>query len=183
MVRQTLFEQFQEETYTRGFEVITSIDEGKQLAANRALVNGLKTIMTNPMAIAGPMPTIRPPPEIRHLNGWSIWRRCRLMEINSRPLSQVYGKGPSPHCLRTARKSMCPGTAFAGPLRFEAGKRPPPQVAGDAVQVGDLIRVKPAPDHWELGQVPDIRGALVSVSPITAGFWLWQVAMISAGIR
>ena len=124
MVRQTLFEQFQEETYTRGFEVITSIDGGKQLAANRALVNGLKTIMTSPMAIAGPMPTIRPPPEIRHLNGWSIWRRCRLMEINSRPLSQVYGKEPSPHCLRTARKSMCPGTAFAGPLRFEAGTKP-----------------------------------------------------------
>ena len=61
--------------------------------------------------------------------------------------------------------------AYAFRNRNEAWS--PPQVAGDAVQVGDLIRVKPAPDHRELGQVPDIQGALVSVSPITAGFWLW----------
>ena len=42
MVRQTLFDQFGEEAYTRGFEVITSINGDLQLAANNALVSGLE---------------------------------------------------------------------------------------------------------------------------------------------
>ena len=42
---------------------------------------------------------------------------------------------------------------------------PPPSVASDVVEVGDLIRVKSDEEGWELGQVPDIQGALVSMSP------------------
>ena len=42
MVRQTLFDQFGEEAYTRGFEVITSINGDLQIAANNALVSGLE---------------------------------------------------------------------------------------------------------------------------------------------
>jgi penicillin-binding protein 1A len=38
-------------------------------------------------------------------------------------------------------------------------------VAADAVAIGDLIRVTWDETHWELGQVPDIQGALISMSP------------------
>ena len=81
MVRQTLFEH-QEETHTRGLEV-TSIDGDN--SRQRALLTGSKTTTTSHMAIAGPMSTIRPPPQIQHLNGWSTGAGTDL-EINSRPL-------------------------------------------------------------------------------------------------
>ena len=42
MVRQTLYDQFGEEAYTRGFEVITSINGDLRVAANNALVSGLE---------------------------------------------------------------------------------------------------------------------------------------------
>ena len=42
---------------------------------------------------------------------------------------------------------------------------PPPQVAAEVVQTGDLIRLKSVDGEWQLGQVPDIQGALVSMSP------------------
>ena len=166
MVRQTLFEQFQEETYTRGFEVITSIVGDKQLAANRALVNGLENYYDKPHGYRGPMPTIRPPLEIRHPNGWSIWRRYRLWKSTAGHCHKCTGKS----LLRTVEgrhEIDVPrdGIRWAYAFRSRNEAWPPPQVAGDAVQVGDLIRVKLAPDHWELGQVPDIQGALVSVSP------------------
>ena len=70
MVRQTLFEQFQQETYTRGFEVITSLDGDKQLAANRALINGLENHYDSLMAI-GARRQLSRRLEIRRLTGWS----------------------------------------------------------------------------------------------------------------
>ncbi|MFN3162997.1 MAG: penicillin-binding transpeptidase domain-containing protein, partial [Pseudohongiellaceae bacterium] len=57
--------------------------------------------------------------------------------------------------------------AYAFRSRNEAW--PPPQTASDVVQVGDLIRLKETAAGWELGQVPDIQGALVSMSPSDGG--------------
>ena len=42
MVRRTIYEQFGEDTYSRGFEVITSIDGDLQIDANKAVINGLE---------------------------------------------------------------------------------------------------------------------------------------------
>ena len=43
MVRQQLYEEHGEAAYSQGFEVVTSIDGDKQLAANKALIDGLET--------------------------------------------------------------------------------------------------------------------------------------------
>ena len=59
------------------------------------------------------------------------------------------------------------GISWAYAFRSRNEAWPPPQQASDAVAVGDLIRVKRSNDAWELGQVPDIQGALVSMSPST----------------
>ena len=42
MVRQQLYEEHGNEAYSQGFEVVTTIDGDMQLAANKALVNGLE---------------------------------------------------------------------------------------------------------------------------------------------
>ena len=43
---------------------------------------------------------------------------------------------------------------------------PPPDAASDLVKIGDLVRIKLDQEgDWELGQVPEVQGALVSMSP------------------
>ena len=54
MVRQQLYQEFGEATYTLGFEVTTSIDGDKQLAANRALVEGLEVYYDKRHGYRGP---------------------------------------------------------------------------------------------------------------------------------
>ena len=46
---------------------------------------------------------------------------------------------------------------------------PPPESAADLVKIGDLVRIKHAAEGWELGQVPEIQGALISMSPQNGG--------------
>ncbi|MBG09738.1 MAG: peptidase [Gammaproteobacteria bacterium] len=166
MVRQTLFEQFQQETYTRGFEVITSIDGDKQLAANRALVNGLEDYYDKPHGYRGPNANSPaagdPKPDwLEHLApipNYGNQQPAIVTDIRERAFSAL---------LKDGEEVDVPwdGIRWAYAFRSRNEAWPPPQVAADVVQIGDLVRVKRGIDHWELGQVPDIQGALVSISP------------------
>ena len=42
-----------------------------------------------------------------------------------------------------------------------------PETPADVLAPGDLVRVRSTPEGWELAQVPDIQGALVSLNPQT----------------
>ena len=167
MVRQTLFEQFQQETYTRGFEVITSLDGDKQLAANRALINGLENHYDKPHGYRGPdanYPAAAGDPKadwLEHLApvpSYGNQQPAIVTSVGERAFSALLKDG-------TEINVPWDGIRWAYAFRSRNEAWPPPRVAGDAVQIGDLIRVKPGIDHWELGQVPDVQGALVSISP------------------
>ncbi|MFT6092752.1 MAG: penicillin-binding protein 1A, partial [Pseudohongiellaceae bacterium] len=56
------------------------------------------------------------------------------------------------------------GMSWAYAFRSRNEAWPPPSVAADVVKIGDLIRLKAGDSSWTLGQVPDIQGALVSMS-------------------
>ncbi len=60
---------------------------------------------------------------------------------------------------------------------------PPPQTASDAVSMGDMIRVRRIGGSWELGQVPEIQGALVSMRPSNGELVALIGAMTSAEVR
>ena len=54
---------------------------------------------------------------------------------------------------------------------------PPPDAASDLVKIGDLVRIKfDEKGNWELGQVPEVQGALVSMSPKMGQYFqlLWE---------
>lgn len=44
-----------------------------------------------------------------------------------------------------------------------------PSEASDVASVGDVVRIEPGAERWELRQVPEIQGALVSLDPRTGG--------------
>ena len=167
MVRQQLYEQYGEDTYTKGFEVITTIDGDKQLAANEALVNGLEEYYDKPHGFRGADGHYAPPEE----NAEQFW----LQELQPVP---VYGN-QQPAIVTEVREQQIQvllksgerveipweGLRWARPYISQNNAWPPPQSAADIVKVGDLVRARNYGDYWALGQTPDIQAALVSVAP------------------
>ncbi len=167
MVRQELYDRYGEDTYTQGFEVITSIDGDKQLLANAALVNGLENYYDRRHGYRGPGANYPPDliePEaqwLRELEGVPTYGNQRpaiVTGVQSRSFAAL---------LQSGEVITVPweGIRWAYQFRNRNEAWPPPQAAGDVVSAGDLIRVREFEGEWQLGQVPDIQGALVSVSP------------------
>ncbi len=167
MVRQELYDRYSEDTYTQGFEVITSIDGDKQLLANAALVNGLENYYDRRHGYRGPSANYPPDliePEaqwLRELEGVPTYGNQRpaiVTGVQSRSFTALLQSGE-------AITVPWEGIRWAYRFRNRNEAWPPPQAAGDVVSVGDLIRLREFEGEWQLGQVPDIQGALVSVSP------------------
>ena len=166
MVRQQLFQQFGEETYSKGFEVTTSIDGDNQLAANKALIDGLEIYYDRSHGYRGP--EAHYPADL--LEPRSIWleqlqpvptygnqQPAIVTEVQNQSFTAMLKSGESISIgwegIRWARKFV--NRNYAEPV----------ESATDVVQVGDLIRLKQNVNRWELGQVPDLQGALISISP------------------
>jgi len=171
MVRQQLYDEFGEETYSRGFEVVTTVDGDKQLAANKALIDGLEIYYDKRHGYRGPDAHF--PPDL--LDPRSEWLRQLdpIPEYGSQQpaiVTSVQGLSFSA-MLKSGNTITVPweGIDWAYAFRSRNEAWPPPQTASDVVQVGDLIRLKETDAGWELGQVPDIQGALVSMSPTDGG--------------
>lgn len=167
MVRQQLYDEFGEDTYSQGFEVVTSIDGDKQLAANKALIEGLETYYDKRHGYRGPdahyAPDLLNPREVwleqlQPVPEYGNQRPAIVTAVQERSFTALLKTG------NTVQVSW-EGIAWAYEFRSRNEAWPPPQTASDVVQVGDLIRVKQVDGTWELGQVPDIQGALVSMSP------------------
>ena len=167
MVRQTLYDQFGEETYTRGFEVTTSIDGDLQLAANKSMIDGLETYYDKRHGYRGPDANYPPDPD-DPTEGWLAHLGPIPTYGNQMPAIVTDVQNQSfDALLKTGEKITVSweGITWAYTFRSRNEAWPPPSSASDAVKVGDLIRVKSDEVGWELGQVPDIQGALVSMSP------------------
>jgi penicillin-binding protein 1A len=169
MVRQHLYQQYGEDTYTQGFDVITTIDGDKQLLANAALVNGLETYYDKRHGYRGPDAQFPPDPvdpnafwleQLQGVSDYGNQQPAIVTAVQERSFAAM---------LRNGSTITVPweGISWAYAYRSRNEAWPPPQVAADVVAVGDLIRVKAKGDSWELGQIPDIQGALVSMSPDT----------------
>jgi len=169
MVRQHLYDQYGEETYTRGFEVITSIDGGKQLAANAALVTGLEIYYDKSHGYRGPDANFAT--TASDATAYWLEQLQTVSDYGNQQAAIVTNVADLSFqaLLRNGEVITVPwaGISWANAFRNRNERGPAPQNAGEVVAVGDLIRVKTSKNSWELGQIPDIQGALISVSPNT----------------
>jgi len=169
MVRQYLYDQYGEETYSKGFEVTTTIDGDKQLSANEAIVSGLETYYDKRHGYRGPdaqYPTDEENPaqfwleQLQAVPDFGNQQPAIVTNVAERSFQALMKNGE----IVTVPWE---GISWAYAFRSRNEAWPPPQTASDAVTTGDLIRVKRNNDIWELGQIPEIQGALVSMSPNT----------------
>ena len=186
MVRSEMLRRYGEDTYTAGFQVVTSLDSSLQTAANYALRNGLLEF-TRRRGYRGPItiteldaalldaPLEEWPIEIRESldqyapGGLSVALVKAISDNNS---AQIVFSGGVEVTLPWA------GINWAKPFIDRATTGPAPEKAEDVLSVGDLIYVMPTTSgSWALAQVPEAQGAVVSIDPydgavgaLTGGF-------------
>jgi penicillin-binding protein 1A len=167
MVRQLLYDEFGENTYSAGFEVITSIDGDKQLAANKALEEGLVKYYDRRHGYRGPEANY--PPDLLEPDAiWLETLEATPTYSNQEPaIVTSVAERSFDALLQTGETVTVPFEGFSWAYKFRSRNEawPRPEVADDVVDVGDLIRVTQGDDFWSLGQIPEIEGALVSMSP------------------
>ncbi|HSN51886.1 MAG TPA: PBP1A family penicillin-binding protein [Woeseiaceae bacterium] len=186
MVRREMLSRYGEETYTAGFQVVTSLDSRLQKSANYALRNGLLEF-TRRRGYRGPITTIELPPELPGLaiaewpaetlevldqyapGGLSLALVTRVNDNNSADI--VFRDG-------TAATLPWRGMSWAKPFIDRETTGPAPQTAADVLAAGDVIYVMPtSAGFWALAQVPEGQAAIVSLDPddgaitsLTGGF-------------
>ncbi|MBC53121.1 MAG: peptidase [Gammaproteobacteria bacterium] len=167
MVRQELFELYGDDIYRLGIEVVTSIDSKMQAAATSALRSGLENYYDRRHGYRGPeakLPVVGEDPRERWLQDLNVTptygnhQPAVVTRVNARSLDVLFRDG-SEGTIEWA------GLEWARPFISRDNAWPPPQQASDVADVGDLIRVRRTGSALQLGQVPEIQGALVSVSP------------------
>ena len=168
MVRKTIYDQFGEATYSMGFEVITSIDGNLQLAANEAVTNGLETYYDKRHGYRG-VDTNYPPTQENAISNWSAQLTSIPTYGNQEPAIVVSVQERTFEALTKGGEIVTipwEGMSWAYAFIDRNNMWPPPDAASDLVKIGDLVRIKLDEEgDWELGQVPEVQGALVSMSP------------------
>jgi penicillin-binding protein 1A len=151
MVRDLMYRSFGQDSYTRGFEVYTTIDSQQQQAANQAVFNYLldydqrhgyrgaekRLGAYDPKKLKQWLRLLQETPNVSGLEPGLILRlgpNISVLLANGRVVTVDSNRWPG------ARKRL---------------------------RVGDLIRVHQQSDHWELTQIPKIQAALVSLNPQT----------------
>lgn len=161
MVRQQLIEQFGEDAYTMGLQVFTTIQADLQAAAYQQLRKGLLDYdqrhgLRKPRHLGEPTEWLA---ELAKLPNYGSLVPAVVTEVEDKSIT-VLGKNQELHTitwenLRWARKDL-------GKLRVSYY----PKTAHDIVGVGDRVYIYPTTTGaWRLGQVPEVEGAIVSVSP------------------
>jgi len=186
MVRSEMLKRYGEDTYSAGYQVVTTLDSRLQKAANYALRNGLLAF-TRRRGYRGPiarleldettlgLPFVEWPEPIREAleqyapGGLSTAIVTGLGENNTARI--VFRDG-------AAATLPWNGIKWAKPYIDDTTTGPAPETVADVLAVGDLIYVMPTTSgSWALAQEPNAQGAVVSMDPddgavgaLTGGF-------------
>ncbi len=170
MVRAQMVKQYgNEQTYTGGYSVITTIDSRLQQAANHALRRALLEYdarhgyrgavghidFTNITGIESWQAIFRNIPSIGYLTPAAV------LSLENDAITVLLDDSDTNNITRIPWGGLSWAREYINDNRLG----PKLKTASDVVKVGDLIYVQPDPKHgWRLSQPPQAEGALVSVS-------------------
>lgn len=172
MVRSEMFERFKTAAYTSGFRVYTSVNSRLQNAAAASLRaalleyterHGYRGAEVNVPLAADSTEDAWAEILAEYSETNKLWPAL-VLDIADKSI-QVYQ--PTYGKLLLKWENLSWASAWNGD-----GKAPgaSPKTAADIVKRGDIIRVTQLPNKdWRLAQVPDVEGALVSLSPDDGG--------------
>jgi penicillin-binding protein 1A len=174
MVRREMLSRYGEDTYTAGYQVVTSLDSRLQESGNYALRNGLLEF-TRRRGYRGSVASIELPPELPGLtfDEWPVETLEVLDQYAPGGLSlalvvTVNENNSANIVFRDGGAATIPwqGMSWAKPFIDRETSGPAPETAADVLTPGDVVYVMPtAAGFWALAQLPEAQGAVVSVDP------------------
>ena len=163
MVRQLMYGQYKDEAYTRGFTVTTTIDSADQAAAYDAVRKGVMDYERR-HGYRGPEASIELPPP-------GDGRDQAIEDVlvdhpDNGDLVSAVVIAASPKQVDAQLTDGTVAHITADGLRFAASALSPRASAALRIKPGSVIRiVRDAKGNWAITQLPQVEGALVSLSP------------------
>jgi penicillin-binding protein 1A len=172
MVRAEMVSRYGEATYSAGYKVITSVDARLQMAAHRAQRDALlaydrrhgyrgplsQQVLAEDSGEEQWMPLLKARPEINDLLPALVLATVDQSAVVYEPRRGVL-------------RIDWPGLSWAAPVLDNGKVGKAPELAADILSRGDIIYITELPATnkteagWQLAQIPDVEGALVSLDP------------------
>ena len=170
MVRAEISRQFGEEAYSRGLNVITTINGRLQKAANESVRHALlaydmrhgyrgvekQVDISDSLLDDFESPQVRWEAAIEDMNVVADMHPALVVRLDEQA-ARVYLQGG-----RLINLDW-DGLQWAKPYISRNTQGAAPELASDILQLGDVVRVYQQQGRWMLGQVPEVQGALSSV--------------------
>ncbi len=167
MVRSEMVERFGDAAYSEGYRAYTTIDAEMQTAANAAQRRALLAYDAR-HGFRGPLARVA----LGEDAGETEWQAALKGrgEVNGLLPALVLAVTDRSATVYEPRRGALSldwdGLAWAAPAQAGGRTGPPPTAAADILARGDVVYIdEDAPGHWRLAQVPQVEGALVSLSP------------------
>jgi penicillin-binding protein 1A len=163
MVRQLMYAQYREDAYTRGLNVVTTIDSADQDIAYRALRRGLLDYERR-HGYRGPEGFIELPAD-------SAEREAAIDDAladhpDNGDIIAAVVTSASPKAVEAAFGDGNVATVTGDGLRFAASALAPRAQPNQRIRPGAIVRlVKDGDGNWAITQVPQIEGAFISIVP------------------
>jgi penicillin-binding protein 1A len=167
MIRQALYANFGEETYTRGYHVYTTLDSRAQQAANLALREGLLNYEQR-HGYHGAATNLAPVTTERHADIIEALQNIPTYnELKPGVVTQVNEQSIDVMLIDERVISIdWPGLSWARKRLRNGYYGRSPKQAGEIVKSGDVVHVyQQADKHWRLTQLPEVEGSLIAMRP------------------
>ncbi|WP_296509263.1 penicillin-binding protein 1A [Rhodoferax sp.] len=163
MVRQLMFSQYGDETYTRGLNVHTTLNSSQQVAAYQALRRGIMDFERRQF-YRGPEKFIALPAKSQDLED-AIDEALDEHPDNGDVMAAVVLEADSKHIKAQRQGGEIVDIAGDGlkPAQSGLSEKAAPNIK---IRRGALIRVsKTSKGTWEITQLPEVEGAFVALDP------------------
>ncbi len=172
MVRAEMVERYGSDAYSTGFQVHTSIDARAQDAANRALHRALMDYETR-HGYRGPEAHL-PPLDYSSPEEWleALYTLPSVPDMELGVVIDLEDQGATLYTAARRTARICwTGMAWAARAQPNGVVGPAPKKAGDVFAIGDVVRLERLNPQrqWALTQIPEVEGALISLSPRDGG--------------
>lgn len=166
MIRQSLYDNFGPDAYTKGYKVYTTVDGSMQNTANQVVEKHL-IAYDHRHGYRGPIATIGEKDSTslrtiqKHLDKYP-----ELNHLVPAAITEVHDKEATA-TLANGREVIIPwaGLSWARPALKNGWVGKTPVKAAQVVAVGDIVYVHATKEHWELAQIPEAESAMVALNP------------------
>ncbi len=163
MVRQMMYAQYREETYTRGFNVITTIDSADQAVSYRALRKGIMDYERR-HGYRGPEGFVELP--VNADDREQAIDDALLEHPDNGELVAAVVTDANPRQIQVAFIDGSNATIDGDNLRFAASALSANAQPNRRIRPGAIVRVTKGDDGtWSVTQLPQVEGAFISIVP------------------